>query len=239
MAKRLSKPNEPPFEIERKSEPVDTGSELSQTNGAQDEAFGFLVSNRRLAVSIKRVYGGTEVLYAVEQVRMPGSELEQQMMLHGLTNEMLNMHRYFVDKILPNVPKSIVNQSSKPSLDPAPIQSLQESPVSIAGKDNPAVKLYKLAGIWKTTNQYGKTVYKALTTSGRYSKFGVTIFPDKMKEYGFMDEFKSDPKLLSIPVHGKTIGIEHTGQYANVVLIRETREDDEFTQESENPDRPF
>lgn len=174
---------------------------------------------RKLSVSIKRLPGREpEVTFGLEQIELPDSELEQQAIFDKMTAELVAQHQHFINAILPRLPRTFTTSATT--------KTDEQTGEKVAAE----LQIYTASKLVKNKRPSGKIEYKIITTSGRYSQYGIVVSLAQIEESGLVasklaldregkDSVRLDTNPNGIPV---LLEIDERGKYPVLVKITGT-----------------
>lgn len=170
---------------------------------------------RKLTVQLRRLPGREpEVLFGLEQIEQPRSELEQQAIFDQMTAQLVNQHQHFINVILPRLPRTLTTGAS-PRIN-----------LETGEKTDAPLQEYAAVKLIKQKRTDGRTEYKLISSSGRFSQYGIAGSREVLIESGLWQlwmDYQREPKkeLMAIPLpDGITMYVDERGKYP--VLVRVT-----------------
>lgn len=168
---------------------------------------------RKLTVQLKRIPGREpEIMFGLEQIELPESEVEQQAIFDAMTAQLVAQHQHFINAILPKLPRALTTGATT------------RTDETTGEKVEAELQEYTAVKLVKSKRPSGKIEYKLVSSSGRYSQYGVVAFPEKLKEWGLWDgiDVVNSTDERNLP-DGITMYIDERGKYPVLVKVTGTQ----------------
>lgn len=208
-------------EIDRESETIGRDP-FAETETSPDELFQ--PRSQTLMAQIERSYGGTIYRFGIAETVTVTSAAARRVAYEELAAQVTQQHTDFVNTTLPKQPKFLNDASAQNS--------------NVNGGSREGLILYAADRVIKERNKQGnKIMYKIITVSGRFSQYGIVVWPEFLKEYDIWESVNGMPEDEYYKFNGVTLHVDESGKYPTAKYLTETTPNDKLADEKR--DRPF